>query len=74
MNYSSLTSMYESIFAQMYIILVEIFFCNFCLKIFQDKKQKLLKNLTEIHTFGPKYFHTYFSWITVVHIHVNIFI
>ena len=56
MNYSNSTKMYEIIFAQMYIFLVEkYFFCNFCFKLFRGKKQKM-QIIPEMHTFGPKYF------------------
>ena len=41
MNYSSLTTMYESIFAKINIFLVEKYFLEFWLKKFHGKKQKL---------------------------------
>ena len=42
MNYSSLTTMYESMFTEMYIFLVEKYFFAILAKInFQGKKQKL---------------------------------
>ena len=43
MNYSSLTTMYESIFAEMYIFLVEKYFLQFWLKIFLMVKSKKCK-------------------------------
>ena len=58
MDYSSLTTMYESMFAQMYIFLVEKYFLQFWLKMnFHGKKQNMYI-IPEIHTFGPKYLHT----------------
>ena len=43
MNYSFLTTIYESILAQMYILLVENMFCNFGLKCFIVKREKKCK-------------------------------
>ena len=58
MNYSSLTTMYESIFAQMYIFLVEKYiFAILAKKDFHGKKEKK-SIIPEMHIFGPKYFHT----------------
>ena len=44
MNYSSLTTMYESIFAQMYIFLVEKYFWQFWLKKIFMVKSKNVNN------------------------------
>ena len=56
MNYSNSTTMYESIFAQVYIFLVEKYLCIFCLKLFFMVKN--MQIIPEIITFGPKYFRT----------------
>ena len=72
MNYSYLTTMYESILAQMYVFLVLfIFFAFYHQKHFKQKLQKkifyhkyvYLGNITLIHC----------SRIIVGHIHVNVF-
>ena len=43
-NYGFLTTIYESSFAQMYILLVENMFCNVGLKIFIVKRKKIVNN------------------------------
>ena len=49
MNCNYLTTIWESIFAQMYKFLVEQYiFYNFCLKLFQGQRQKIEK-IQEIH-------------------------
>ena len=58
MNYSNLSTMYESIFAQMYILLVLFtIFAFYQKKIFKPKLQKNIF-LPEICIFGQKYSHT----------------
>ena len=73
MNYSNLTTMYESIFAQMYVLLVlftifafyhEIFLSQNCKKIFFYQKYVYLGENTLIHC----------SQRTVVHVYVNAFL
>ena len=73
MNYSNLTTMYESIFAQMYVLLVlftifafyhENFFKPKLQKIFFYQKYVYLGENTLIHC----------SQRTVVHVYVNAFL
>ena len=73
MNNSYLTTMYESILAQMYVFLVlftifafyhEIIFSQNCKKIFFCQNNVYLVEHTLIHS----------SQRTVVHIHVNVFL
>ena len=73
MNYSNLTTMYESIFAQMYVLLVlftmfafyrEFFFKPKLQKIFFYQKYVYLGENTFIHC----------SQRTVVHVYVNAFL
>ena len=73
MNYSYLTTMYESILAQMYVCLVLfIIFAFYHENKFKQKLQKIflyhkyvyLGNITLMHC----------SRIIVVHIHVNVFL
>ena len=44
MNYGFLTTIYESIFAQMYILLVEKYVLQCWLKNFHSKKEKIVNN------------------------------
>ena len=41
MNYGFLTAIYESIFAQMYILLVEKYVLQFWLENFHSKREKM---------------------------------
>ena len=67
MNISSLTIMYDSIFAQMYIFLIEKYF--FAILV----KSKICKEYQKYLYLGQNAF-IYCSRITVVHVHVNILI
>ena len=56
MYYNYQTTICESIFAQMYKILVENVFSNVCLLICHGIKLKIVNN-TRIHIFGSNDFH-----------------
>ena len=68
MNYNSLTSMYESMFTQMYIFLVEKYFLQFWLKEIYGKQQKYRKY---VHLGQHTFIHC--SRITVDHVNFQHF-
>ena len=73
MNYSSLNTMYESMFTQMYIFLVEKYFLQFWLKqIFMVSSENCKLYQKYIHLGQNTLIHC--TRISVVHVHVNIFI
>ena len=52
MNYGFLTTIYESIFAQMYILLVEKYVLQFWLKNFHSKKEKNVNNTGKTYSWA----------------------
>ena len=73
MNYSNPTTMYESIFAQMYVLLA--LFKNFAFyheKNFKPKLQKIFFYQKYVHLGNYTLIHC--SQKTVVHVHVNAFL
>ena len=71
MNYNYLATIYESIFAQMYKFLLEKYiFPILAYKFFMVKSKTV--NYTRNTYIWVNFI--YCSWITVVHVHVNIFI
>ena len=73
MNYSSLTTMYESILAYLYIFMVEKCILQFWLKnIFMVKSKKIKSYQKYIYLGKNNFIHC--SRITVVHVHVKILI
>ena len=72
MNYSYLTTMYESILAQMYVFLVLFTIFDFYHENnFKQKLQKIFFNHKYVYLGKNTLIHC--SRIIVVHIHVNIF-
>ena len=73
MNYSYPTIMYESILAQMYAFLV-LFTCFafYHEKDFKQKFQEIFFYRKDVHLGENAFIH--FSWITVVHVYVNVFL
>ena len=73
MNYSNPTTMYESIFAQMYVFLVLFTILAFYHeKSFKPKLQKIFFYQKYVHLGENTLIH--FSQRTVVHVHVNAFL
>ena len=50
MNYGFLTTIFESIFAQMYILLVEKYVLQFWLKMFIVKRKKNVNNIRKTYS------------------------
>ena len=73
MNYSYPTTMYESILAQMYAFLVLFtFFAFYHEKDFKQKFQEIFFYQKDVHLGENTFIHC--SWITVVHVYVNVFL
>ena len=52
MNYDFLTTLYESIFAQKYILLVEKYVLQFWLKNFHSKKETMVSNTRKTYSWA----------------------
>ena len=73
MNFSYPTTMYQSILAQMYVFLVLFtIFAFYHEKYFKQKLQKIFFYQKYKHLGENNFIHC--SRITVVHIHVNVFL
>ena len=72
MNYSNLTTMYESIFAQMFVLLVLFtFFAFYHEKFIKPKLQKIFFYQKYVYLGENTLIHC--SQRTVVHVYVNLF-
>ena len=73
MNYSNKTTMYESVFAQMYVYLILLTILAFYReKSFKPKLQKIFFYQKYVHLDENTLIHC--SQRTVVHVHVNAFL
>ena len=72
MNYSNLTTMYESIFAQIYVLLVFFTIFAFYHELFKPKLQKIF--FYQKYVYLGKNTPIHCSQRTVVHVYVNAFL
>ena len=73
MNHSNPTTMYENILAQIYTFLV--LFTSFAFYHENKfKKKNAKKKFYQKYVYFGKYTFIHCSWITVVHVYVNVFL